>query len=139
MDPNATLKISAERLADLASVDPDATPGPAAALRQIGSTRPSGSFAVGAGAGAPPSQSPSQSGAFARPSLSSRAPSPPQSAPNAAGYGLSPSQRAPSHTPQPRAATSGSALGTVVLYVVVAVVVSAAVIALIALVGRLLA
>ncbi len=98
MDPNATLKVSPERLAELASVDPDVTPGPAAALRQIGSVRPS----------APRPSFPSHPGPFAR----------------------------PSQRPPPK--QQGSAFGTVVLYLFVAVLVSAAVIGLIALAGRLL-
>ena len=105
MDPNATLKVTPERLAELASVDPDVTPGPSAALRQIGSVRPSAP--PPSGRGSVPS-APSHSGAFVRPSTR---PAPP---------------------------AKESAFGTVVLYILIAILVSAAVIGLIALAGRLL-
>jgi hypothetical protein len=110
MDPNATLKVSPERLAELASVDPDVTPGPSAALRQIGSVRPgpSSERPPPSSRGSVPSQ-PGQSGAFVR--ASTRPPAP---------------------------VKKGSAFATVILYVLVAVVLSAAVIGLIALAGLFL-
>ena len=114
MDPNATLKVTPERLAELASVDPDATPGPSAALRQIGSVRP--------------------------PPQSTR----PSTRPGMPPVGDQDSRITPSHallmrpSRRPRPQQQASAFGTFVLYALVAVMVSAAVIALIALAGRLM-
>ena len=107
MDPNATLKVSPERLAELASVDPDVTPGPSAALRQIGSVRP--------------------------PPVSNREGTRPSATSHSGAY-LPPSQRPRTSQRPPKP----SAFGTVMLYIFIAILVSAAVIGLIALAGRFL-